>query len=88
MDGVVNRTGMFRFPIPRGPEHVDLEIHAQAAGYDINANAAMHVASFGLSTKICGPYPVCQLMQLNGNAATAKTAQSNVYGFAHAISFY
>ena len=81
-------TGTFRFPIPRGPENVDLEIHAQAAGFDINANAALHVTSFGLSTKICGPYPVCQLMQLNGGAASATIAQSNVYGLAHAISFY
>jgi hypothetical protein len=78
--------GIFTYPIPRSQNLVGLDVHAQAAGYDINANSGAHVSSLGLTTTVCGPRGVCQLMQLN-SGSTSPSAQSNVYGMAHVVEF-
>ena len=76
----------FQYPIPRIGGLRGVPVHAQAFAYDINANSAEHVGSLGLTTPICGPYGVCQLMNLNQGSKATK-AQSNVYGLAHVVGF-
>ena len=87
--GTADSTGQggFKFPVPRHQGLVGLEVLAQAAAYDINANNSSYVTSIGVSSTVCGPLGVCQLLMLNGLANTAKTAQANLYGLAHVIAF-
>lgn len=83
-------SAVFRFPLPRDGRIVGLDVHAQAAAFDFNANRALHVTSFGLTTTICGPDPVAQMIELSSGpngGPNATKAQSNVYGLAHVIAF-
>lgn len=77
-------TANFVFPIPRDPRAVNLEVHLQAAVFDVNT-VASYYTSQGLSTRVCGPHHVAQLSERSSHMAT--TASANIYGLAHIVRF-
>jgi hypothetical protein len=63
------------FGLPRDLRLVGLDLHAQAICADLSANPLGIVTSGGVTTSVCGPYPVTRIFALG--SATAPTGQQN-----------